>query len=441
LPDWPLIDGWVPVALTVVGVLGLVWLLWGSGRRWWTVQVPTALGAGALAAVLTKIVDGIWRPSEDPLSWVAASAVGVTVTAVVLAVLGPRRRPVGIVSVVAACCVAVSSAAAVNQQDGRYPTIGALLRTDDPDNRIDFLPASVAADQLVASPPGIALSEVWMPPPGMPARGAVASAPVPGTRSGFRARDAWIYLPPAYLSTPRAELPAIILMSGQPGDPRDWFEDGRLAGVLDAFARRHQGLAPVVVAVDHLGDPLANPGCVDSTLGNVYTYLTVDVPMWIGQSLQVAPDTLDWAVGGLSSGGTCALTLALTAPATYRTFLDISGEDAVNPIPPPDADDLVPEIPGDRAPPGIPGEPSPGDIPDLIGLLRTEQFPGTAGYFVAGADDTFYLPQQQRVVDAAAGSGMTIDYVELPGEHEWIVWGVAFELDLPKLAARLGLIR
>ncbi len=439
--NWPLVDGWAQVVLLGIGVLGLVWLLWGSGRSWWLVRVPIALGAGLLAALLAKIViDGIWRPWDDPLPWEALVAVGLTVTAVVLAVLGRPRWPRVVVTVLAVCCVAASSAAAVNQHYGQYPTIRALLGADL-DNQVDFESAFVAADQLVTAPPGTPLAQAWTPPPGMPAEGVVTTVPIPGTRSGFEARDAWIYLPPAYLSAPRAELPVMIMMSGQPGDPRDWFDGGSIAGVLDRFADQHAGLAPVVVVVDHLGDPLANPGCIDSDLGNVFTYLTVDVPAWISDNLQVRPDTTDWAVGGLSSGGTCALTLALTAPEIYRTFLDISGEDAVNAnLPPPGLEQLEPGSTGAVVPQQTAHVPPPDQVPDLLEILRTQKFPETEGFLVAGTDDTIYLPQAQRVVDAARESGLTIDYAELPGGHEWSVWNAGFERDLPAVAARLGLI-
>ena len=35
---------------------------------------------------------------------------------------------------------------------------------------------------------------------------------------------------------------------------------------------------------------------------------------------------------------------------------------------------------------------------------------------------------------------MTIDYVELPGGHDWRVWGEGFQEALPWLSNRMGLI-
>ena len=137
--------------------------------------------------------------------------------------------------------------------------------------------------------PGQALQRAWHPPHGMPGTGAVYQVNIPGVRSGFAARPGYIYLPPAYLVRPRPQLPVLVLLGGQPGDPRAWVDSGQVQAVMDAFASRHHGVAPVVVMADDLGGYFANPMCLNSRLGNVQTYLTVDVPDWITSHLQVRP--------------------------------------------------------------------------------------------------------------------------------------------------------
>ena len=111
-------------------------------------------------------------------------------------------------------------------------------------------------------------------------------------------------MPPAYLTTPRAELPVLVLLSGQPGTPEDWLNGGHLVATMDDWAARHGGLAPVVVLADGTGGPLANPLCLDSQIAQVQTYLAVDVPAWVRSTLQVQQDPRQWAVGGFSYGGT-----------------------------------------------------------------------------------------------------------------------------------------
>jgi enterochelin esterase-like enzyme len=265
----------------------------------------------------------------------------------------------------------------------------------------------------------------------MPAHGAVTEVPVPGIRSGFAARPAWVYLPPAYLVSPRALLPVLVLIPGQPGSPRDWIDGGGLIHIMDAFASAHAGLAPVVVVPDPLGRVLGQTLCVDSPAGQAFTYLTVDVPSWISSALQVDPDPAHRAVGGYSAGGTCALQLAVNAPAVYPTFLDISGQDA-------------PTV-GSRK--RTVAEFFGGDVAAFrrvnpLDVLASGRLAPTAiaGSVVAGADDPRYRPQAQRVYAALLAAGIATRYVELPGGHSWVVWSEGLRHELPFLATRTGLL-
>ena len=185
---------------------------------------------------------------------------------------------------------------------------------------------AAAEPSTVDRPPGRALSTVWRPPAGMPSIGAVSEVVIPTDLVPLPRPVSVVVPTPAYLATPRARLPVLVLISGQPGTPRDWLEGGRLVPMMNSFAAAHAGLAPVVVMPDALGASLANPLCLDSRLGRAATYLAVDVPAWVRTHLQVDPDPRVWAVGGLSAGGTCALQLATTLPQVYPTFVDISGQ-------------------------------------------------------------------------------------------------------------------
>ena len=429
--DWPLLDGLPQLILLGIGVVSFGFLLFGKTKRWWLVKVPIAIGVGILAAVLAKLVmDVIWKPfPQDPLPTVSLVAMFFNGAAIALAVMKPVRWPLRIVAVLAVIGVFISGAAAINQHYGQYPTVGSLLGADL-DNQSDFdNKNNVQPDQLVKAPAGAALSTVWKAPANMPATGTVSTVAIPGTKSKFAARDAYIYLPPAYQSTPRAELPVIVLMAGQPGEPKDWFEAGKLGAVMDAYAAQHDGLAPVVVVVDPLGDSFANPGCVDSPQGNVFTYLSQDVPDWIKANLQVVQDTQKWSIGGLSNGGTCALVMAVNAPDVYRTFLAMSPEDQINV-----GDDAAATIATLFG-----GSQAAFDAVNPLTVMKTKKFPDTAGFVVGGLDDS-YLPRAQRVEQTAKDAGMTIDYVELPGGHDWRVWGEGFQEALPWLSNRMGLI-
>jgi len=223
-------------------------------------------------------------------------------------------------------------------------------------------------------------------------------------------------------------LPVLVLLAGQPGNPRDLFAGGRMAEVLDAYASRHSGLAPVVVVPDDLGATMANPLCLDSRLGRVAAYFARDVPDWIRRHLAVDPDPAHWAVGGYSHGGTCALQLAVGHPHVYPTFVDVSGQ-------------REPTLGSrDRTVRAVFG----GDADALrranpLEVLRHRRFPQVFGVLVAGREDRQYLPQQRAVRAACVAAGMTVAWVELPGGHSWAVWGPGLATGLDRITGRLGL--
>jgi S-formylglutathione hydrolase FrmB len=198
--------------------------------------------------------------------------------------------------------------------------------------------------------------------------------------------------------------------------------------MMDGFANTHHGLAPVVVMPDDLGSEFANPMCLNSRLGQVQTYLTVDVPNWITSHLQVRPPGGGWAVGGFSEGGTCAIQLATQAPRLYPVFVDISGQ-------------LEPTL-GSRQRTisrAFGGDAAAFARVDPVVVLAHTRFPDSAGVFVAGTGDRVYTPQQRIMYLAARRAGMHVTLMYLPGRHDWRVWGSGLERNLSWLATQLSI--
>lgn len=426
--DLSLISGPVPVLVLVAGWVAFLALAIRRGQGWWSRRVPLAAAIGlAATGTLVFVVQVLWQPFPDPLPGTSVLWTGLIASALALALLRPVRWRVKAVALVAVLIVAVTGSAQINQYFAAYPTLRSALGLPLP-SQVAFgsIPAATAAP--IRPVPGTPISATWSPPANLPAHGAVTTASIPGVVSGFHARPAWIYLPPAYLSSPRSLLPVLVLVPGQPGSPRDWFDGGRLAPVLDGFAAAHHGLAPIVVVPDPLGEQLAEPLCVDSARGHAFTYLTMDVPAWIRRTFQVDPDPAHWAVGGASAGGTCALQLAVNAPAVYPTLLDLSGQ-------------VEPTV-GSRS--RTVAEVFGGDLAAFrrvnpLDVLASHPFPHLAATVVVGRDDTLFRPQAQRVAAALRAAGVPVRYVELPGGHSWWVWSPGLQQSLPWLAQRMGL--
>lgn len=423
-----LISGPLWWVLLGAGPVGVCMLVYGRGRRWWLGVVPAAVLVGLVAAVLVLLTVNVWwRPFPDPLPLLVPIWVGLAVAAIVLAL----SRRVGVVRTVLALLVAVAVAASgtaqVNETFAAFPTVRDALGLP-PLGTVAFGRVPGPQRTPVTGTRGATLASRWSPPAAMPAAGTVTTATIPGAKSGFTARDAWIYLPPAYLSTPRAQLPVLVLFGGQPGSPRDWFTAGRVEATMNGYAAAHRGLAPVVVEVDPLGSTLANTLCVDSPLGNAFTYLSVDVPAWIRTHLQVDPRPAHWAVGGASFGGTCALQLAVNAPSVYPTFLDFSGQDE------PTLSDRARTV--NKA---FGGSTQAFVRVNPLDVLGRKRFTATAGMIVVGRDDGPFRPQAKRVAAATRAAGMTVRYLEVPGGHGWSVWAHALPLAMPFLGQRVGI--
>lgn len=427
--DVSTVSGALPVVLSILGVLGLVALLLRRDRPWWRVRLPITLGVALVITAAADLVVEVWRPFPESLPVRVLVWGGVGVWAVVLVVARARRgRWWGMVGLTAAMVLVVAlSAMKINAVYGYRPNLGAVFGVPQI-SEVDFA-ALAAARPTVAATPHQPLSLSWRPPADQPQRGEVTRVAIDGTRSGFRARQAMVYVPPAYLGSVRPELPVLVLIPGQPGGPEDWFVAGKLASIMDGFAAAHAGLAPIVVVPDATGSTLANTLCLDSQLGNVETYLAEDVPAWLTQHLQVDPDRSHWAIGGFSFGGTCALQLALRRPAVYPTFLDISGR------PEPTLGDHARTVQA-----AFGGDEDRFRAVNPLDILAAGQFPGTAGYVVTGRDDPD-VPVATRPLPAAAQrAGVALRMEQLHGGHTWAIAITGLQHALPWLASRGGLV-
>lgn len=429
--DWSLVDGAVPLMLSVLGVLCGLILVVRRQRTWWIRVVPlVAVGAVVCCLLVWLVLEQIWRPFPDRLPWRVLAWIGVAAAGLALGAVGWRRarwrRRIAVT--LAALLVLLTAAMKVNAYYGQYPTLRAALGLPSP-GEVAFGSVPAFVDHPRPSVTGHALAYSWRPSTALPARGVVAQVDISPTWSGFAvSRRAYVYLPPAYLAPDRPLLPVLVLLHGQPGAPADWINGGRLASTMDRFAAMHHGLAPVVVLPDATGGTFDNPLCLDSRLGNSETYLTRDVPEWIRRTLQVDPNPRHWAVAGSSYGGTCALQLALRRPDVYPVFVDISGQSE-------------PSL-GDRrrtVQAAFGGDEAEFRRVNPMDLLAAARFPRTVGMLTVGRTDAESARQQREVLAACRRAGVDVQLVEVPGAHNWYAWAGGLERSLAWLGDRLGI--
>jgi S-formylglutathione hydrolase FrmB len=431
--DWSLLSGPVPVVLRLAALATGVWLVWLTllwRRRGW-LAIAELIACLLVAALATEVLDylarTVWMLFPDRLDLAIYLWVGVALFAVCLAVRRIASRPRlrrGVVLVTAAVAIVAACANQINAAYGAYLTPRDALGLAHYDD-IALRDAKGDGRLLPEVDPA---SSLWSPPPGLPARGKVTSAPIPASASGFTARNAKIYLPPAYFADPRPRLPVLVLLAGQPGTPQDWFSAGKLTRIMDRFAADHHGLAPVVVVADDTGSRFGNPLCLDSRRGKADTYLARDVPAWIRTHLTVDPHADGWAVGGASYGGTCALQLATNHPAVYPTFLDISG--SAEPTLGDRGRTVAAAFGTDRA---------AFVRVNPLDLLQARRYPRSAAAIVVGTADVDTKPDARLVYRATTAAGMDSHYTEVPGSHDWRAFSNGLARELPWLAQRMGL--
>lgn len=403
-------------------------------RRRWNRGLPGVLvriaamaigsGIGLVAVWWFGDVQDLFGVSFTPVTrmWVAFTAAAVLLFLVVLVQGGNGRRIVGLG---AALAVALTAGLGINVDFGAYRTIGEAV-TPNP------YPLSTLDHQHAARPGArIVDAATWTAPKGMPGHGRTIAVRIPATVSHFHARPAVVWLPPAAQVADPPTLPVLVALSGQPGQPSDMFQTGRLGSFLDRYASTHHGIAPIVVSPDQLGAPGHNPMCVDSRrLGRSATYVMTDTVRWIHQHLDVASGSAAWGIGGFSQGATCAMQFSSAYPEVFGTTLAISSEIA------PANGDLQHTIAvgfGGSRPAYLKA------TPEAL-LAAHTPYHDHFTVFGYGEDDAPYKASTLALRAASERAGIGTTLIVSPGSaHDWNTVRYVLGRGLPTVIAHLGL--
>jgi enterochelin esterase-like enzyme len=409
--DVRLTDGPVYWASLLLGVAGGVFLLVPPSptrrRRWIFRVLAAAAAAFALVATVHWALINLYSvfPENIPdavLLWVVPAVAALILLLLRLPRSTWRRRATGLAAVL---LVAALSSVQINAYFGLNRTVSDLLGTAVA--RIPTLEPALMRQPGASD--GVPLKR-WQPQGELPAGGVLRKAAIPGTASGMTTRDAYIYLPPAYFASNRPALPVLVLVAGQPGGPQDWLTGGALDGHLDSFAEAHGGLAPVVVIPDPNGSQSANTMCMDSRIAQADTFLSRDVPAWISSTLAVDTNHRQWAIGGFSFGGTCALQMGTRHPDLFPAVLSFSGE----------AEPALAKERQKTIDAAFPGKPEEFDRQTPLAIMEERRFESSGVYLTAGQDDPEFVGYLKTLATAARDAGFDVraHEVERTG-HSW----------------------
>ncbi|MBA9003200.1 MULTISPECIES: alpha/beta hydrolase [Thermomonospora] len=157
--------------------------------------------------------------------------------------------------------------------------------------------------------------------------GVIENVRIRGPVSGLAA-DAYVYLPPQYFRQEERShrFPVVLVLSGYPGALRNLVK--RLQVPQKALEEIRAGrIRPAVyVMMRPTPAPPRDTECVDVPGGpQSRAYYAQDVPEVIKAGYRVAAERGGWGVFGLSTGGHCALKLAMLDPDAYSAAAAISG--------------------------------------------------------------------------------------------------------------------
>jgi pimeloyl-ACP methyl ester carboxylesterase len=155
----------------------------------------------------------------------------------------------------------------------------------------------------------------------------LAGYTVHGSRSGLTGR-VLVQLPRGYTAAGvHRRYPVLEAFHGYPSEPLNWvriFHIGRLVG---AAVASHQ-LRPTIVVMPQVEFPRGvDTEGVNGRSGQaqVETWLTRDVPDWLGQHFRVVPNRNAWATIGYSAGGFVAAMATVLHPAQYGAAIVLGG--------------------------------------------------------------------------------------------------------------------
>ncbi|RLV01519.1 esterase [Streptomyces griseocarneus] len=226
---------------------------------------------------------------------------------------------------------------AVNSANSFYGTWGQLLgrydRAPGQVTAVNDTNASAAAVDVgkggLIRPSGTENTE-HMGLPGGPKEqvGAVQSVRLVGRRSNV-VEPAFVYLPPQYFQKQyeRQRFPVIVAISGYPGGIDNLSKFLQIPKTASELQAQKKMQPTVIVMLRPTIAPPRDTECVDVPGGpQAETYFTKDVPEALRSAYRVGHEASAWGALGYSSGGTCALELAMRQPSVYPAAAALSAD-------------------------------------------------------------------------------------------------------------------
>ncbi|WP_031522381.1 alpha/beta hydrolase [Streptomyces sp. NRRL F-5123] len=254
--------------------------------------------------------------------------------------------------------------------------------------------------------------------------GLIQQVALAGGVSGITGK-AYVYLPPEYFREPTARFPALLVLTGYPGTAEALYKKLRYPAVNAGQVRAGRSRPLVMVMMRPTVAPPRDTECTDVPGGpQTETYFAKDVPTQITARYRVAAGPRNWAVIGDSTGGYCALKLALRDPGSFSVAVGLSADYGA----PQDA--TTGDLYG--------GSPQRRRENDLLWRLRHLPHPPVS-LLVTSSRKGEHNYKDTRLFIAAAGAPTHVSSIILPsGGHNFTTWNREIPAALEWISARLG---
>jgi enterochelin esterase-like enzyme len=252
---------------------------------------------------------------------------------------------------------------------------------------------------------------------------------IPGAVSGVPTRDAYVYLPAAYLDPSNANhrFPVLYLLHGSPGIAIDWIRGGYADRTMDKLLRDGTVAPFIIVMPDVNGGYRRDLECQDVPGGpQDETYLVKDVVAWVDAQYRTIPTPAARAIGGLSTGGYCGINLTFRHQDVFSAAVSHSGYGR------PDHNVYTGNLfGGDR-------RRRAANTPDEY-LATIPIAPSLGVYLDAGLGDEQSRRGARRLYDLLRSRGVAVTLNIVPGEsHNFVAWRKNLSLSLPWVSRWFG---
>jgi pimeloyl-ACP methyl ester carboxylesterase len=150
----------------------------------------------------------------------------------------------------------------------------------------------------------------------------VVSGPVSGISS-----TAYVYLPPEYFQQPRARFPATVVLTGYPGSSEALFKKMHYPEIAAGQVRHGQARPMILVMLRPTVDPPRDTECMNVPRGpQTETFFADDLRTAMTARYRIGTAAANWGVIGDSTGGYCALKLALEDPHAFSAAVALSAD-------------------------------------------------------------------------------------------------------------------